>query len=147
MSNNLLFLIPIFLFFLSCDKEEEIIVIEEEKVSIPFEGIWTRQFEAGPGNLHDVKYSIYQDSIRYLLSGPIGNANYLMHRDTFLLEDNRYIGHTPESKYYLIFVKNISSDSITIYKQTLESIEEGLTTEIPPANTTANHGWNTFKKQ
>jgi hypothetical protein len=118
-----------------------------EKENIPFEGVWARQFEAGPGNLHDVKYAVYQDSIRYRLTGPIGNADYVMLRDTFLPEDNRYVGHTPDYQYYLLFAKGISVESVTIYKQKVESMEEGLTTPVPDANTTANHGWSTYNKE
>ncbi len=52
-------------------------------------------FEAGIGSgfWHTVSFSVYQDSIRYTLNGPVGTANYIIFRDTFTLENNRYIGH------------------------------------------------------
>lgn len=146
MIRNFLLLISL-LFILSCDKESDPILPPYEPIAIPFEGTWTRQFEAGPGNLHDVQYSIYQDSIRYQLSGPIGNADYVLHRDSFSLENNRFIGHTTDDQYYLLFAKNVTTDSITVYKQTVETLEEGLILPVPSASTTANHGWNIFKKQ
>ncbi len=124
--------------------EEEVTPVDDTPIS--FTGNWSRQFEAGEGNWHTVTYSIYQDSIRYKLSGLIGNANYVLHRDRFQAEDNRFIGHTSANQYYLIFAKNITTDSIAIYKQQINSIDEGLTIAVPNANSTENHGWNTYHK-
>ncbi|MEM8928499.1 MAG: hypothetical protein AAGC45_09860 [Bacteroidota bacterium] len=114
---------------------------------ISFEGTWNRQFEAGPGNWHNVSYKVYQDSIRYTLSGSVGQANYVLLRDTFMLQDQRYIGHTPQGTHYLIFVKDATDQSITLYKQPIENISEGMTLAVPPADTQENHGWNTYEKQ
>lgn len=130
----------------ACSKDDDNIQPDLPS-EISFTGNWTRQFEAGSGNLHTVLYAIHQDSMRYTLSGPVGNADYVMLRDTFILEDNRFIGHTPEGQHYLIFVKNISSDSITIYKQEIANVDEGLSIAVPDDNTTANHGWNIYYKE
>lgn len=137
----------------SCSSEEETVTPDAqndpiiEAAEIPFTGNWTRQFEAGPGNLHTVQYAVYQDSIRYTISGPIGNADYVMIRDTFLMDDFRYVGHTPEAKHYLVLVKNVSDSSMTLYKQEVMDMEEALGIPVPASNTTANHGWNTYQKQ
>lgn len=136
------------LVFSSCSKDYDFIIEpQRQRVEIPFTGKWQRQFEAGPGNLHTVDYLIYQDSIRYTLDGPIGQANYVLLRDTFLLENNRFIGHTSANQHYLIFVKYENTDSITLYKQEVADIEEGMTVDVPDANTTANHGWGVYHKK
>ncbi len=148
MNKSIIVLLLGFIILTGCKKDDIIEPIPQPiiKVEIPFTGIWERQFEAGPGNLHTVNYFIYQDSIRYTLSGPVGNANYLMQRDTFLIESNRFIGHTNSNQYYLIFTKNVSTDSITIYKQEINDLAEGLSIDEPSDTTTQNHGWNTFHK-
>lgn len=115
--------------------------------SISFKGKWGRRFYAGPANPHDVTYQIYEDSIRYTLTGNIGQANYKMVRDTFITTNNRWIGHTNAGTYYLIFVKNITPDSITIFKRESPNIQEALNAAVPPPTTTMNHGWNIFKKK
>lgn len=127
----------------ACQKEEldENVVIPDE---IPFTGEWSRSFEAGPGNTHNASYKIYNDSIRYTIAGTFVNSDYVMLRDTFLLENNRFIGHTESNVYYLIFVKDVSSSSITVYKQEVASVEEGMSIEVPAANTNENYGWTTF---
>lgn len=133
------------LIFTACSNDDD--STTNEKAEIPFTGTWERQFEAGPGNQQTASYFVYQDSIRYTLVGAVGNADYLMERDTFLIDNNRFIGHTDDAKYYLIFVKNENSDSITLYKQEVESITEGLSTEVPDDDTTEGHGWNTYYNQ
>lgn len=149
--NKLILLITAFtMLSTGCKKDnEEIAPLPNTtaKSIIPFTGIWDRKFEAGPGNLHTAMYSIYQDSIRYTLTGSIGNANYVLERDTFIPQYNRFIGHTNSNEYYIMFTKNISNDSITIYKQKVDDFEEGLSIGIPSDTTTQNHGWNTFKKK
>ena len=128
---------------INCDRDE---YGNPSAATVPFTGHWARQFSAA-GLLHDASYTIHQDSIRYKLSGGIGNANYLILKDTFLLKDQRYIGHTPDGQHYLIFVKNHNADSLILYKQKVSTISEGLKLGIPPDHTTANHGWNVFYKQ
>ena len=127
----------------NCNRDEQ---DTPSAATISFTGQWTRQFSVA-GLLHNVSYTIHQDSIRYKLSGGIGNANYLILKDTFLLKDQRYIGHTPDGQHYLIFVKNHNADSLILYKQKVSTISEGLKLGIPPDHTTANHGWNVFYKQ
>ena len=135
------------IFSISACSKEKVSITPDPPIEIPFTGDWSRQFEAGPGNLHTVHNLIYQDRLRNTLEGSIGVANYVMIRDTFLSEDNRYIGHTPDDQYYLLFTKVLDDKSISIYKQIVEDIDQGLDLTVPPASTTINHGWNTYEKQ
>jgi hypothetical protein len=145
---NLIVLISIGLITISSCKKDEIQSPSPiPKASIPFTGIWERSFNAGPGNPHIATYSIYQDSIRYVLDGSIGQANYVLQRDTFILNENRFIGHTDANLYYLIFVKNITSDSLSLYKQLVTSVNNGMHMNIPSDTTTQNHGWSTYYKK
>lgn len=148
---TLLLAVVVTLFITACEKEDttETSDPQDQDIqleAIPFTGNWQRQFEAGPGNLHTVNYAIYQDSIHYTLSGNIGNADYVMQRDTFLLDNNRFIGHTNSNQYYLLFVKHVSNDSIALYKQEVADVPDGMSITVPSDTTTANHGWNTYYK-
>jgi len=146
-----IFLAALFIGLMGCKKKEEVESTPETeattKTTIPFTGIWERKFETRPGNFQTAKYAVYQDSIGYTLSGAVGNADYVMLRDTFLLEKNRFIGHTSTNQSYLIFVKNISNDSITLYKEEVANITAGLNANFPSDTTTQNHGWNTYGKK
>lgn len=118
-----------------------------ERNTISFTGHYQRQFLAGPGNLHTVDYWIHQDSIHYKIAGPIGNADYVINRDTFISMDKRFIGHTNLGQHYLVFAKDIKTDTITIFKQQINNVQEGLEIEVPFDGTAAFHGWNTFIKK
>ena len=45
-----------------------------------------------------------------------------------------------------MFTKNVSTDLITIYKQKINDVAEGLSIDVPSATSTQNHGWNTLNK-
>ncbi len=149
MRPSITLFLAVILFSTSCKKEEikPVVGPQTQRDEISFTGTWQRQFEAGSGNLHTVDYLIYQDSIRYTLAGPVGQANYLMQRDTFLLENNRFIGHTSSNQHYFIFVKYENTDSITLYKQEVADVTKGMTIDVPDDTTTANHGWGAYYKQ
>lgn len=147
MKNIFLLTLVVLLFLCGCKKEKTTEPDPTPKTSIPFQGKWERSFQAGPGNKQTATYSIYEDSIRYVLTGPIGQANYLLSRDTFLLDDNRFIGHTKNNLYYLIFVKTITSDSIHLYKELVTSVSDGMSTPVPSDTTTQNHGWGAYSKK
>lgn len=150
ITKNAWLILALIAFTLGCKKDEETKPAEQksetkEVSQIPFKGTWKRTFEAGPGNLHTVLYKIYQDSIRYSLNGPVGQANYLLIKDTFITAQHRFIGHTEIGNYYLIFTKlNSNKDTLTLYKQPIKGTPEGLAIEIPSDTTTKHHGWNKY---
>ncbi|MEE9361007.1 MAG: hypothetical protein V3U92_00245 [Cellulophaga sp.] len=128
----------------SCAKDDSSPDLEEQ---ISFTGVWKRQFEAGLGNLHDVSYKIYQDSIRYKISGSIGNADYVILKKEFTARNDRFIGFNPDNKFhYVLFFKEISDKNITIYKKEVFSFEKAQLVKFPASDNTENHGWNTFGK-
>ena len=144
---RLLIAIGLFL-WIGCAREDEQLELPgSTPVEIDFTGTWSRQFEAGPGKVHTATYFVYQDSIRYTLTGPVGQADYVMIRDAYSAADHRFVGHRPDGQHYLVLVKAISEESITLYKQTVADLEEGLARGVPPDNTNQNHGWNTYQKQ
>lgn len=135
----------------SCVKKDKITSISTEPINsnsidIPFSGDWEREFETGPGIKHKANYHVYKDSIRYKLAGIFVNRDYVMLRDTFLNKENKFIGHTSDNQYYVLFAKDVSENTVTIYKQEIKNVEEGLKITQPADNTTESHGWNTFQK-
>lgn len=102
--------------------------LETDK-EIPFEGTWTRSFELGKDSLQFVYYRIWEDSIHYEMKGPL-NLNYMIQKDTFLAKENRWVGNL-EGNPYVIFLKNITADSITLFKENVKTKEEALTMSFP----------------
>ena len=111
--------------------------------TISFEGTWERSFDLGNDSIQDVFYRIWEDSIQYEMKGPL-NLNYTLQKDTFISKDNRWVGKLYEQDY-VVFVKNITSDSIAIFKQKTKSIEESMSIPFPSDTATSRFSpWNVY---
>jgi len=115
--------------------------IDDNKIS--FEGVWTRSFDLGNDSIQNVFYRIWQDSIQYEMKGPL-NLNYTLQKDTFVSKDNRWIGKLYDQDY-VVFVKNITLDSIAIFKQKTKSIDEAMSMPFPSDTATSRFSpWNVY---
>lgn len=122
--------------------EEE--VLKSDK-AIPFEGIWTRKFSMGEGKKQQVFYTVKSEGIEYRMEGAVP-MGYTIEMDTFIAKDNRWIGRKGEISY-VIFAKNITNNSIALYKQKVESFEEALTIPFPSDSTRSQFtSWNVYQK-
>ena len=116
------------------------------ELAMPFEGNWERTFQLGVDSLQYVYYNIYSDSIEYIMEGPLP-LNYMMAVDTFISEDNRIVT-TLKDVHYVMFIKNFSSDSLSLFKQQMDSRDEALARPFP-ADTVSGHfsSWYTYYKK
>jgi len=90
-----------------------------------------------------VFYRIWDDSIQYEMKGPL-KLNYTLQKDTFIAKDNRWVGKLYEQDY-VVFVKNITSDSIAIFKKKTKSIEESMSMLFPSDNAMSKFSpWNVY---
>jgi hypothetical protein len=113
---------------------------------MPFEGNWERTFLLGVDSLQYVYYNIYSDSIEYIMEGPLP-LNYMMKVDTFISEDNRIVT-TLNDVHYVMFIKNFSADSLSLFKEQMDSRAEALARPFP-ADTVSGHfsSWYTYYKK
>lgn len=114
---------------------------------IPFLGTWTHEFDVPPGLPHLATYVVTPDRIHYTLAGSVGNADYAMTRDAFSASDNRFVGHTKDGEFYVLFAREVSDRNMTVYKQKVDSVTAAMELAVPPADTTESHGWNTYEKR
>ncbi|MDE0628368.1 MAG: hypothetical protein OXH99_18385 [Bryobacterales bacterium] len=119
---------------------------DDDEDPISFLGTWTREFDVGPGNTHIATYVVASDRIHYTLTGDVGNADYIMIRHAFSGTDNRFVGHSKDGEYYVLFARDISDRNVTIYKQKVDGLTAALELAMPPNDTTENHGWNSYEK-
>lgn len=129
----------------ACKKEE--IVVSNPKLDVPeFVGDFNRTYKILGGDFI-ATYKIDSNTIEYSNegNGP-GNTEYTILFDSYDEADKRWIGHTEDFKYYLIFFKNITSTSIELYKQKVNDPNEAQTIAIPDADDEKNYGWNTYYK-
>ena len=115
-------------------------------LTMPFEGNWQRTFQLGVDSLQYVYYNIYSDSIEYIMEGPLP-LNYMMEVDTFIAADNRIIAQLKDV-HYVIFIKNFNADSLSLFKQQMETIDEALARPFP-ADTVSGHfsSWYTYYRK
>ena len=140
-------------FLTACDPQSATVVSGVERPAhsdggpIPFLGTWTREFDVGPGSPHVATHVIAPDRVHYKLVGNLGNADYVVIRDGFSATDNRFVGHTADGEFYVLFARDVSDQSITIYKQEVDGLTAALELAVPPIGTTESHGWNTYEKR
>ncbi len=135
----------IILFATACKKEE--IALTNPGLDVPeFVGNFNRTYKIVGSNFI-ATYKIDTNKIEYSNegNGP-GNASYTILFDSYNETDKRWIGHTEDFKYYLIFFKNITATSIDLYKQKVSDPNEAQNTPIPADDNDKNYGWNTYYK-
>ena len=143
MKNYLLIVAIIVIGFAACENSKKTEISLKTETKIPFEGVWSRSFDLGNDSIQDVFYRIWDDSIQYEMKGPL-NLNYTLQKDTFIAKDNRWVGKLYEQDY-VVFVKNITSDSIAIFKQKTKSIEESMSIPFPSDTATSRFSpWNVY---
>ena len=136
-----IFYLLVLIIFVSCKKE---VKIENPKMDlVSFVGTWTRSFDV-IGAEHVAKYTISKSEIQYSLSG-LHNAKYTLALDSYNAKDSgRWIGHTKDNQYYLLFFKGVLEENITLYKQKIDNPNTGLEIKVPAEDTEENYGWNTY---
>jgi len=127
----------------ACENSKKTEVTLKTDNTIPFEGTWGRSFELGVDSTQLVFYRIWEDSIQYEMKGPL-NLNYTIQKDTFIAKDNRWIGNL-HGNPYVIFVKNVTSDSIAIFKKEIKNKEEALKMSFPSDTAMSRFSpWNVY---
>ncbi len=136
-------LIVIFIGITACENSKKTETTLKIDSTIPFEGTWGRSFELSKDSTQLVFYRIWEDSIQYEMKGPL-NLIYTLQKDTFIVKENRWVGKLYEQDY-VVFVKNITSDSIAIFKQKTKSIEESMSIPFPSDTATSRFSpWNVY---
>lgn len=120
---------------------------------IPFTGTYVWHFEIPDKGVQTSSYTFYPYSIQYQMEGPAFNTAYTQVLVSYDPASNRCIttgrgGTKPkDSIYFVMFFKDITDSSVTIYKHECgNGRAEAEEFEFPPANATADHGWNVYKK-
>ena len=133
----------VFITFSACDNASKEETKGVEVLTMPFEGNWQRTFQLGVDSLQYVYYNIYSDSIEYIMEGPLP-LNYMMEVDTFVAEDNRIITKLKDV-HYVMFIKNFSADSLSLFKEQMDDRNAALSRPFP-ADTVSGHfsSWYTY---
>ena len=102
-------------------------------------------FQLMGGTQHSI-HTFYPDSITYVMEGKVYSATYTMKKLAFDQSQNKWIGQDGDGIVYVLFFKDKTDTSITLYKHkcSTNGLQEALDFEIPTPNATEDHGWNIY---
>ncbi len=115
--------------------------------SLTLTGTYRWTFYLGP--IEQVSTHIFADSvIGYQMRGKVHSTDYRMAQVAYDDSDKKWIGKTPEGLFYVLFFKDITPNTVTIYKHKCKKgLSEAVAFKRPPADATADHGWNVYTRQ
>ncbi len=148
---KIILLLTIFLIFTSCKKTtspKNTVNINTEKPidKVAFDGVWSRNFSMGNAVSATVTYEVFKDSIQYNMVGPMA-LKYAIIKDNSNTKKDRWIGNKGATPY-VIFIKDLSSKSVTLLKMKTKSIEEAINMKFPSDSARSKFSsWNVYQKQ
>lgn len=112
-------------------------------------GKYRWDFEIPGSGVQTSVHDFAEDHILYTMKGAAYTVEYRM--DIVKQEKNRYIlkgaeGSAKHGRYFVIFLKDITPDAITMYKKELSTLEEARAFPEPDANNSQSHGWNIYSR-
>ncbi len=148
--------------FISCKKDDlqpedtKNETPQPAKAKVPVSGHYLWEFEIpGIGN-QESHLTFYTDSVQYIMTGPAYNTNYMMIQESYseANDQKRWIGIgkggsiSKDGVYFVMFFKDITDNSVTIYKHECDGgREEAESFPYPDPDATADHGWNVYYKK
>ena len=146
----LFYLVLIPIICISCThktNQQEIQEYTEQLVQDPFDlsGAYHWNFQLMGGTQKSV-HTLYPDSIAYRMDGKVYSTVYTMQKLSYERAQKKWIGQDQEGIVYVLFFKELTDSSLTIYKHKCkdEGLAEALAFELPPADATNDHGWNVY---
>ena len=143
-------ILPLFLAVLvtsACTNDNPVSVPEIRDDPFPFLGTYTWTFDV-PNYGTQVSMNIFTpDSIVYDMSGPAYSTRYVIFKESYNEAEGRWVGHTGNDIYYVMFFKDRTEDRVTIYKHKCENRDEAYAFPLPAPDAEEDHGWNVYLYQ
>ncbi len=140
------------MFLVACKKEN---ITDDPKKGFPLSGQYVWNFEIPGLGQQASNLFFHTDSIGYSMTGDVFNTNYMMLKDSYKEDENekRWIGVgkggsiSKDGVYFVLFFKEITDSTVTIYKRECTGKEDAETFAHPEPTATADHGWNVYYKK
>jgi len=143
----------------SCSSDDNITIVEETKeptkVTLPLSGKYQWGFEI-PGMGEQVSIHDFKDGkIEYIMSGSAYSNSYDMIPESYNATEKRIVAvgkggegtYNKDGVYFVMFFKDLTDNTVSLYKKECTSKEEAYSFAVPADNNTENHGWNIYKKE
>lgn len=93
-------------------------------------------------------HMFFPSYIDYRMRGKVHSTDYRMNQLSYDAEQKKWIGETKDGLVYVMFFQEIDQHNISIYKRKCKTgLSEAIAFQRPPADATADHGWNTYTLQ
>ncbi len=91
-------------------------------------------------------HTFYPDSISYTMKGKVYSTDYTMKKLSYQKEKNKWIGEDEDNIVYVLFFKEKTDSTLTIYKHKCKTngLGEAFNFAIPAPDATDDHGWNVY---
>ncbi|BDS13599.1 hypothetical protein [Aureispira anguillae] len=98
------------------------------------------------GSTQQSVHTFYPDRIVYQMEGTVYSTNYTMQKLSYNKTENKWIGQDENGIVYVLFFKNKTDSTITMYKHKCKTkgVEEAINFGVPKADATEDHGWNVY---
>ncbi|MEM1126561.1 MAG: hypothetical protein AAGI71_07915 [Bacteroidota bacterium] len=130
----------------ACSGSDPVSALEPRTDPFPLRGTYSWTFDI-PSYGTQVSTNIFSaDQVEYDMAGPAYATHYVIHLESYDTSEGRWIGHTGNEIYYVMFFEALTDTSVSIYKHKCGSRDEAYTFKRPGPDETADHGWNTYLK-
>lgn len=113
----------------------------------PLRGTYTWTFEIAGHGTQVSTHVFAADSVLYEMDGPAYATRYTIHHESYDAAEGRWVGHTGNGIYYVMFFADRTDESVSVYKHRCTSRDEAYAFPLPAPDATADHGWNTYLRQ
>lgn len=115
----------------------------------PVKGKYRWDFEIPGSGVQSSVHDFADTCILYTMKGSAYTVEYRM--DILKHEKNRYLlkgaeGSPKSGRFFVIYLKDITSDTITLYKKEFTTMEEAEAFSQPDISNTESHGWNVYTR-
>ncbi len=91
-------------------------------------------------------HTFFEDRIEYEMKGKIYSTAYTMKKISYDKKSNKWIGKDEKENVYVLFFKDKTPNSVTIYKHKCKDggLQEAKEFQKPASDTKEDHGWNVY---
>lgn len=150
-------ILALFSAFQSCSRNDDnVSVSPESQDKIPFIGAYSWSFEIPNMGTQKSTHIFDKDKIHYKMTGDVYNIQYVQLFQHYNPNEKRLItigeGNAKDGVYFVMFFKDITENSMKIYKHECkkkgeEGRKEAENFPYPADDATADHGWNIYVKE